>query len=550
MRRSRAMIWAWILLLVPTLLIGALALRSVRLEQQRLARQDEQLARDRLQTLATNLNLAIAEMREGLLETLAGISPEQRLEKLERWRLENPLIRNVFIWRGGLGLQFPDPERPASDEERDFIQRYAALFTERLPWDQPLQDPRPSSTDEAGYLAARSELRELSKVAPQVAAAAASAVSLERGWRPWFWENRLYLLGWVSEQDGRTRFGLEVEMMALLARLLEGLPAQGENGAIYALLDDRGEVFFQGVGTEVAGEGLARLEVPVGRELPHWQVALYLPSSGLGQGGGVLLFGSLLVGSFVAAILFGGGLMLWETRRHARDALRKTSFVANVSHELKTPLTTIRMYTELLREQLPDGERCRRYTDVIDVECQRLTRLVNNVLDFSRLEQGLRHYRTERFDAREVIAELLDRQQHRIAEADMELDLHLPPAPAPIDWDRDALEQTLLNLLDNALKYARDGGYLGVHVAAEERGLTVRVCDHGPGVPEAHRDRVFDKFHRVDDSLTTRHPGSGLGLSIARQLARAQGGELRYVAQQRGGCFELVLPAKEGRHEA
>jgi len=546
MRRSRATLLAWVLLLVPTLLVGALALHSVNLEQQRLERQDEQLVRERLLGLSANLNLAVAEMREGLLETLAGVTPEQRIEQLERWRLENPLIRNVFVWRSGEGLVFPDPERPASDEERDFVQRYTALFTERLPWEQPLQDPLPASPEAAGYLSARSELRELSKAAPQVGGSPEPAMAFQQGWRPWFWENRLYLLGWVAERDGRMRFGLEVEMMALLARLLEGLPS-GETGeGIYALLDDRGEVFYQGAGAEVSGANFVRLEVPVGRELPHWQVAFYTPLAARAGGGGVLLFGSLLVGSFVAAILFGGGLMLWEARRHARDALRKTSFVANVSHELKTPLTTIRMYTELLQEQLPDSERCRHYTGVIEEECQRLTRLVNNVLDFSRLEQGLRQYRPERFDAREVISRVLDRQQRRIAEAQMELALSLPTSPLAVDWDRDALEQTLLNLLDNALKYARDGGYLGVDACSGENGTLIRVCDRGPGIPEAHRERVFDKFHRVDDSLTTRHPGSGLGLSIARQLVRAQGGELRYLPQPRGGCFEVTIPGQGG----
>jgi len=546
MRRSRATLLAWILLLVPTLVVGALALRSVSLEQQRLERQDEQLARERLQGVAANFNLAIAEMREGLLETLAGIRPEQRLEQLEHWRLENPLIRNVFVWQSGMGLVFPDPERPASDEEKDFVQRYAALFTERLSWDQPLQDPPAASPEATGYLSARSELRELSKSAPQRGAAPEPLNTLRRGWRPWFWENRLYLLGWVSEDDGRTRFGLEVEMMALLSRLLEGLPAQGEGGGVYALLDDRGEVFSQGVGEEVAAEDFSRLEVPVGKELPHWQVALYLPPAGSVAGGSVLLFGSLLVGGFVAAILFGGGLMLWEARRHARDALRKTSFVANVSHELKTPLTTIRMYTELLQEQLPESERCRHYTGVIEGECQRLTRLVNNVLDFGRLEQGQRDYRRERFDAREVISGVLERQQRRLDEAQMALELRLSETPLTVAWDRDALEQILLNLLDNALKYARDGGYLGIQASSGEQGVLIRVCDHGPGVPEAHREKVFDKFHRVDDSLTTRHPGSGLGLSIARQLMRAQGGELRYVPQLRGGCFELTIPAHGG----
>jgi len=550
MLRSKTLIIAWILLLVPTLLVGALALRSVMFEQQRIAQQETESARERLRAVAVNLELTVRDMREGLLESLAGIPQDERIEQLDRWRFENPLIRNVFVWRAGEGLVFPDPERPASDEERGFIQRYAALFQERLPWEQPIQDPGFSSAGESAYLNARAELRELSKApAPELESQAnLAALRWQRGWRTWFWENRLYLLGWVASTDSRVRYGLEVEMMALLSRLIESLP-EVVGADTFALLDDRGEIFFQR-GEEQLSVQSPYLALPVGQGLPHWQVALYRSGSVSGDGGSLVLFGTLLVAAFVAAILFGGGVMLWEVRRHRQDALRKTTFVSNVSHELKTPLTTIRMYSELMQENLPEDERSQRYLDVIENECQRLTRLVNNVLDFGRIEQGRKSYQQQRCDLNQLVREVLARQQGRFDEAQMQIEMSLGDGPLVVMTDPDALEQTLLNLFDNALKYAAEGKYLQVRVGYHEGIPIIQVCDRGGGIPAEQHEKIFEKFHRVDDSLTARHPGSGLGLTISRQLMRDQGGELRYRAAARGGCFEIVMPDGGEQYES
>jgi len=202
------------------------------------------------------------------------------------------------------------------------------------------------------------------------------------------------------------------------------------------------------------------------------------------------------------------------------------------------------MYAELLDEgAIKEPERQRRYLQTIVKESERLTRLVNNVLDFSRLEQGRRSFRCEPLDLLGVVDGLLERQAPRLHEAGLELELELPAAPVTVRAERDALEQILLNLLDNAIKYAGSGRRLQLSVAADEGAARLRLRDFGPGIPAAHRRRVFDKFHRVDSSLTTRQQGSGLGLSIARQLAAGLGGQLELCPTGgAGSCFELSLP--------
>jgi two-component system phosphate regulon sensor histidine kinase PhoR len=253
----------------------------------------------------------------------------------------------------------------------------------------------------------------------------------------------------------------------------------------------------------------------------------------------------LLVGIFVAAILAGGSLLLWQARRSEQEATQKTSFVANVSHEFKTPLTTIRLYSELLEQgRVRDAAQGNEYLRTIGRETQRLARLVNNALDFSRLEQGRKKYAREQVDLAAELGRLLATHAPRVSEAGLVLHSDLPASPVHVTTDRDAIEQIVLNLIDNACKYAAEGGEVTVALRARRGGgAEVRVGDRGPGVPAEHRERIFEKFHRVDDALTAEKTGAGLGLSIARQLARGLGGELRYAPRTGAGAeFILELP--------
>ncbi len=289
------------------------------------------------------------------------------------------------------------------------------------------------------------------------------------------------------------------------------------------------------------------ITVPISESvLPGWEVEGFL-SEGSVRLSGSVFFGlsAVLAGGLVAAILAGGALLMRQARRSEEEAAQKTSFVANVSHEFKTPLTTIRLYSELLEQgRVADAEKRSDYLRTIGRETQRLSRLVNNVLDFSRLEQGMKRFDRVEFDLTATLMHVLDIQKPRLAEAGLALRQTLPEAAVRVMSDRDAFEQILLNLLDNACKYGASGGEVSVSLAARSHGgAEVRVADHGPGVPAAHRGRIFEKFHRVDDTLTADKGGAGLGLSIARQLARGLGGDLCYADHTGGGAeFILELP--------
>ncbi len=551
MLRNRLLVAAWLLLLVPTLLIGGLALRLIRQDQERIELATAAAGSQRASTVAEGIELAVIEVREGLLETLRSFPTQGLADRLAEWREVNPLVRNVFVWDPDAGLLTPDPRRPSGVEEASFLRRYEALFEGRAEWGRPSLDSRGEDTPGGAELSrsSRKELRILARSEPSAPTAGGKPQPLPSGWLPWFWEDRLFVLIWSTEPSGERRYGVELETVALLARLLPALP-EPQGGETLALLDGRGRVFHQRGAEPVGESALPIASAPVGPSMPHWSTAVYAPAGAPSPAGAASsrVVAILTVGAFTTTILLGGGLLLWQARRHREDARRKTGFVSNVSHELKTPLTTIRMYAELLHEErVRDQEKRRQYLGVIVAESQRLTRLVNNVLDFSRLEQGRKQYHPAPLDLVEVVRTTAENQALRLREAGLKTAGAYPEHPVPVRADRDALEQAVLNLLDNAVKYAAGGGELGLEVESGAGLARVRVLDRGPGVPAEHRKRIFDTFHRVDDSLTARQPGSGLGLSIARRLLRDLGGDLSYRTRTEGGsCFEISLPLDPG----
>jgi signal transduction histidine kinase len=368
------------------------------------------------------------------------------------------------------------------------------------------------------------------------------------GWIPWFEGRNLHLLAWTQRANG-LRYGVEVEMNSLLARLITAFPEHVPAGQTLALLDGQGAV-MHGVGATEYRPSLPCLSaVSLAPALPHWQ----LVAAGAGAAGNtrglVFMLSAILCGILLLAILGGGWLLLREAHRSAIEARTRTTFVANVSHELKTPLTTIRMYAELLSEgRARDESRRAHYLEVIVQESQRLTRLINNVLDFSRLEQGRKTYRPEDLDLAAETRRIAEAQRSRLLAAGLAVEIEGADTPCPAHADRDAFEQALLNVLDNAAKYAVSGKRLLIHVSCADNRSQVRVCDWGAGVPAAHRSRLFQQFHRADDSLTARQPGCGLGLSISRRLLRDQDGDLCYETAESGGaCFVLTLPTNEGK---
>jgi signal transduction histidine kinase len=286
----------------------------------------------------------------------------------------------------------------------------------------------------------------------------------------------------------------------------------------------------------------------IGEGLPHWEAALYLVDPQLISRSASTLkltLGAIVI-TLVGAILLGGWLMAVDVRRQMRLAQQKTDFVSNVSHELKTPLTSIRMFADMLAEdRVTEPSRRTQYLRIISAESARLTRLINNVLDFARMERRTKLPERRMCDLVEITQEVIATCRPHMDDAGVSLSVEIETKPLPLLGDPDALGQIILNLLSNAEKYG--GGEVLVRLRREgiapQQSGCADVLDRGLGIPARQRKAIFKPFHRTHDSLASSTSGSGLGLTLAQRMARAHGGNVTYSPRDGGGsCFTLRLP--------
>jgi len=262
--------------------------------------------------------------------------------------------------------------------------------------------------------------------------------------------------------------------------------------------------------------------------------------------------------AIVLSVVVLGGIML--ALRAATKAMRlsemKSDFVSNVSHELRTPLASIRVFAEFLRlKKVSDSDKVSEYGEYIELETQRLTRLIDNILDFSRIETERKIYNFAPTDLVDLVESVLNSFSLRLKQSGFALNAELPQAPLPqADVDPDALGQALHNLLDNAIKYSKQNKEIAVNLFTENGNYVISVRDRGIGINKKEQGRIFDRFHRVSTGLVHDIKGSGLGLAIVYHIMRAHGGTVKVESEiGKGSTFFLLLPMKsrsEGGHES
>jgi signal transduction histidine kinase len=280
--------------------------------------------------------------------------------------------------------------------------------------------------------------------------------------------------------------------------------------------------------------------------LPRWEVGAWLVDPGALQSTAEFTRRAVwvLVAVLFVVIASGGALVLRLTTAEMRTARQKTTFVANVSHELKTPLTSIRLFAELLLSgKQADEQKKREYLRTMVSETERLTNLVDNVLTFSRRDGGgEKKFHTERLSLAELARETCAQLEPYLTRASFTLRVDCAD-DAYVTGDREALRQVLMNILSNAEKYSGDSRTIDVRCTADESCASISVADRGIGVPHSAAEKIFDEFYRADDSLTATKNGAGLGLSIARDIAKRHGGDVTYKPRDGGGSvFTLRLP--------
>jgi len=532
-----------------------------------MLRDDEDRARMKAGAVLNSLLVSMVEKADDaqagwtrrLEAVVAQLVLDPSTEYLRAASDSEPLVRTAALLDASGVLTFPVTEN-ASLREREFLERSADLLAE--PW-----TPKPAES--AGKLTSRGE------------------PMMESGWQRFYWRDGMQLLYWKALPENSGYLLLEIERSALLAELAAGIgsppwPEGKRDGHSVVLADEQGNAFlswpdrsakFASVPDTLLPDRL-RSSIALLGALQGWQFTWSADLSAVPGTSDIRLALGLLLGLVVT----GSGLLaftlLRRLDREVREAGQRVSFVNQVSHELKTPLTNIRLYAEMLDARIGarDGgndSKESQYTGIILRESARLSRLIHNVLTFARLAKAAEpgggrmitlHARLAVPD--DIIRKVIEGFSVSLEEKSMRVEFS-PGAPDALEIDPDICEQLLGNLLSNAEKYARSGGYVGVisSVAGNpacaagtgaNRLLKIEVCDRGPGLPPHSTARAFLPFVRFHDRHTDGTGGAGLGLAIVRELSVLHGGDAGYREMPGGGaCFYFTLASQDSdQHSA
>lgn len=271
------------------------------------------------------------------------------------------------------------------------------------------------------------------------------------------------------------------------------------------------------------------------------QTSLSLAETGwLSSFNRISLFAFAMVAfSLLLVLLISSYLSSRDVEKQLEITRLKSEFVSVVTHEFKTPLTSIRLLAErLLKLEPQEAEKQKEYHSLILTQCSRLSRLINNILDFSKLEEGKQQYKFEKADLAGLLKQSLEDYPVHLIRPDCKLEINLSPVP-PLYLDKEALPRAFINLLDNALKFSPAQGQVKVSLYKDNSKVVIEVADQGPGLDTEEQKLLFERFYHTGK-------GTGLGLKIARHIVEGHFGKIELESQKgRGSVFKIILPLRE-----
>jgi signal transduction histidine kinase len=477
--------------------LAALSLRQWEASAQRHVRDQ---ARDMATMTAEKIEMAVLKAEEEGLARLQSAVRDRALlpERMDAWKAETPFFDRAYVFSRGGARLYP-----------------AATADEAAPsFEDIRREIPPGFWDRGGR-----------RHVPLGAGVACAAVLVEGLAEP-------LLAVLLRSEEGVRR--------EILEKTLAGLEGQ----SVFAVIDRTDRPVYSPRPLDHAEHVLS---VAFGEALPTWRLALYEPA-GLSPRDTVRRQAWLFTGAFgllVGVIALGLLAAYRLVRRESEMARLKSDFVANVSHDLKTPLALIRMFGETLEmNRAPDEATRREYYGVITRESERLSRLIDNVLDFSRIEGGRRRYELVRGPLEPVIHEALDTFRYPLSQLGFKVSVEVDPDLPEVRLDAEAMGQALANLVDNAIKYSDARRRLSVTAHRAGAAVVIEVADEGIGIPPGEQARIFDKFYRVGRSDTQGRRGSGVGLALVKHVVEAHRGRVGVESQVgEGSRFTITLPA-------
>lgn len=331
-----------------------------------------------------------------------------------------------------------------------------------------------------------------------------------------------------------------------LNRLIPGLlrgsgTKRSESGLAVSVFDEKQNQIY----ANASGVKNYQVKMAFAPVFPNWDLAATYRGSSIQSVAQASFEKSLLLTAFVLCLLLVGIILtLRAASREMSLAAAKSSFVSNVSHELKTPLALIRLYAETLElDRVKDEQQGKDFLRTINGETRRLTQLINNILDFSKIEAGRKEYRFVSSDVAEIVETVLRTYEYQLRDAGFEVSTRIDQGLPMVAIDAEAISQAVVNLLNNATKYSEDAKKIEVAVAARDSHIAIEVADHGIGILRSEQQKIFEKFYRVSTTLVHNTKGSGLGLALVKHVVEAHGGRVLVDSELgRGSRFTILIP--------
>lgn len=585
--KYRSLILITLIFVVP---LGALTwavLRIAESDQVVVQQQFHGLLMDRLNDVNGNM----ATFFEGLEADVIRITAidSYDIEGLREINRTEPRLQQLFVLRSDGALSFPDAAEttsPLSVSERSFLVDAAKMFIDRdlrdkvLRTEQQVVGGNPGSSYNGGRSVWRNSLpsqkrqtipsqqlvqqpiqssefqQEVQMAYQQNTADAWTEFEGSSGWFNWYWDRGVNLIYWQRRPSGEI-VGASLERARWISDLIGQLPdtvAGPSNRNLETrirLVNASGDWVYQWGAFEPAADAEPFCELPVTFPLESWRLQCFVSTAQLATGTGSSVWISLAAMLTAVTTVLGicGFLFVKQYSQDMQEATQQVSFVNQVSHELKTPLTNIRMYAELLEHDLDqlDEDVTSKPSERLNIilsEGQRLSRLIGNVLTFARQKRQTLQLQPRLEQPCSLIAQIVER--FRPAFVDQHIDIRTNCEDnGRLSIDPDFVEQILGNLISNVEKYAASGGLLEVNATVSDDVLTIDVRDRGPGIETSKREIVFQPFARVSNNVSYA-AGTGIGLPIARELARLHGGDLILKDSLVGCWFQATLQHQTG----
>jgi signal transduction histidine kinase len=556
--KPRLIIIFLLIVFLPLGILGWLGYRVADNEQEIIEVRFNKLLTDKLKNIdAAILNLIDERERRLLSDISLEYKSTSEFREIVR---KNSLVSQIFVLDPRGYLIHPPLNGAIKQEEADFIERTRKIWENREILYQGIveSDSRKVniqsnySPSQAGNTTQQSipprqkvNLKQISESSYKQS----QSRPMEKyyGWYVWYWEKGLSIIFWHKNADGLT-VGAELNMIRLMADIINILPEtdpanpQMPEGRI-SMIDSNDKTIYKWGGYEPEENEPPRVSLTLSYPLSSWKLDYFLSEKEYKMQFGSGLMLNLLAGLLAVAIaLIGLSIYFYrESSREIQEAGQRVNFVNQVSHELKTPLTNIRLYAELLENEIDEkNQKAESHLNIIVSESRRLSRLIANVLSFARKHRDKLQIRRSPGVIDEIISETLEYYRPALAQNDVKIDF-TGGADALVRIDADALGQILGNLINNVEKYATSGGSLTVTSQQNGEQTIIHVKDNGPGIPMNLKDKIFEQFYRISDKLTDGVAGTGIGLPIARDLARLLGGDITLEPTETGAEFKITL---------